>query len=206
MTSDPEGLIPNRRILVLDTSVVLNVLACGAPVCALESLQTRFIVPSQVVREISKEPIGTDVPTDTFGELLRRELLLEHRLEGDALRTFVELAAANPPDGLGDGEAATIALAEDLGCEAVIDERKATRIATFRRSHVPVLCTVDLFYDLHQRLTARGHDVSDYVYKALRDGRMRVPNRSGDWVVNLIGIKRARQCPSLSSIVRSRND
>jgi predicted nucleic acid-binding protein len=204
MTLDPASLTRSPRILVLDTSVVLNLLACGATTRVLENIDARFIVPSQVVREVSKEPTGTDLPNGTFADLVQRKLIFEHRLEGDALRTFIDLASAQPPDGLGDGEAATIALAEELACEAVIDERKATRIATLRRPAMSVLSTVDLFHNFHEHSSVERQDVSDCVYNALRNARMRVPSRSGDWVVSLIGIERARECSSLSAVLRAR--
>jgi len=55
---------------------------------------------------------------------------------GKIFSPLVELAAAGPPDGLDDGEAAAIATAEQLACECVNDERKAIRIARSRRIDV----------------------------------------------------------------------
>jgi len=193
-----------KRTLVLDTSAVLNLLACGAPSRFMQTLGSTFVVPHQVVAEIVQEPKGMEHENESLAFLLKSRQVLEHRLAGGNFEAFIELAAAPSPDGLDDGEAAAIAAAEELACSCVIDERKATRIAVARRPHFPVLSTVDLFVEAHDRALFDAGILADFVYRALSRARMRVLDKHGDWVVALIGRERANSCASLSKILRHR--
>lgn len=201
-TSNLSPLISAHRTLVFDTSVVLNLLACGAAARFLKMLGTTIVVPRQVVIEIVREPAGLNQKEDSFTALVASGRLLEHRLAGAHLETFIELAAAPSPDGLDDGEAAAIATAEELGCECVLDERKATRIALVRRPQFPPLCTIDLFLEAKDRELFGLAALADLVFLSLSRARMRVPDHHGSWVVDLIGRERAITCPSLSKLMR----
>jgi len=200
--SKPSRLNRAPRSLVLDTSVVLNLLACGAPACILEALGGTFFAPIQVVQEIVREPTDRQSENPLLAELLDSGILKLHRLEGSSLDTFVDLAGAPPPDGLDDGEAATIAAGEEFGCGCVIDERKATRIASARRPDIIVLSTVDLFFEVHNRSLLKSGEIAELLYGALYRARMRVPDSHGEWVVELIGQDRANNCASLGKILR----
>lgn len=203
-TSKQSPSSETHRTLVLDTSVVLNLLACEAPARLLEALGGTFVVPRQVIDEIVREPQGTREPNNTLSGLLGSAHLLMHKLEGVHLEAFIDLAAALPPDGLDDGEAAAIATAEELGCGCVIDERKATRIAQERRPQSTIICTVDLFLEAKQRELFEPADLRDLVFGALTRARMRVPDHHGEWVVDLIGTERAGTCATLTKIMRKR--
>ncbi|MDR3385431.1 MAG: hypothetical protein P4L92_00135 [Rudaea sp.] len=204
MTWKPSRLSSHRRTLVLDTSAVLNMLACGTAARLLGALDLTLIVPQQVIVEVKREPVVPDDPSHSMEGLLQRGALQAHHLTGSGYDTFIELAAAEPPDGLGDGEAATIATAEQLACECVIDERKAIRIARGRRADVGVLCSLDLFLIAEERKAFAAEVLADLVFKALFHARMRVPQNHRAWVLSLIGAERAAQCSSLAAALRAR--
>jgi predicted nucleic acid-binding protein len=114
-----------------------------------------------------------------------------------ALNVFIDLVGADPRYGLGDGEAATIALADSLSVAAVLDDRKASRVAGERFAHLTVYSTLDLL-SRPQVVDALGMTrLAEAVFDALRYARMRVPHRFDGWVRELIGPERAAQCPSL---------
>lgn len=199
----PSPLSSHHRTLVLDTSAVLNMLACGTAARLLGALDMKLIVPQQVIVEVKREPVAPDDPSHSMEGLLQGGALQAHHLTGPAYDTFVELAAAEPPNGLDDGEAATIATAEQLACECVIDERKAIRIARARRTDVNVLCSVDLFLIAQARKAFDAAMLADLVFKALFHARMRVPQNHHAWVLGLIGVERAARCTSLAAARRT---
>ncbi len=180
--------------IVLDASVVINLLACGDAARLLKALDRKAVVPRQVVAEIAREPIRHADDANSFPRLLQSGLLQSHELEDAHYLTFLDLVGAAAPDSLGDGEAATIATAEQLKCMAIIDERKATRVARARRpTHLPA-CTLDL-YSCSQLASAYSKDdLAALVFNSMLHARMRIPADRRAWVVELIGEERATQC------------
>ena len=195
---EPSRLTPSSRVVVLDTSVVLNLLASGAAARVLETLGLAFWVPTQVVREVRRQPDpASSSERSTLRYLLDTGLVRELTPEDGALDTVLDLVAAPSPDGLDDGEAATIAIAESLGCSPALDERKARRIATARRPDQTLSSSIDLFKALEWHTELQGGELCEWVFNALRHANMRVLHPHTEWVMQLIGRERAARCPSL---------
>jgi hypothetical protein len=136
-------------------------------------------------------------PAEVLSKLRNLNLIEVVSLSKDAYEIFIGLTGGNPPDDLGDGESATLAQAVSSNCAAVIDERKATRIAGRQFPNVALLNSLDLLaapemFRAHQRET-----VAEVVYHALRNARMRVRQTERAWIVALLGNDRASECPSL---------
>lgn len=195
-------LTPSSRAVVLDTSVVLNVLASGGAARLLESSGYTFWVPTPVLREVTSEPHPSTSESNSLRALLDLGLLREIAPEGDTLETYLSLASAPSPDGLEDGESAAIAVAESLGCFTALDDRKARRIATARRPSDVPMCSLDLFKNLEGHANFANGELCDMVFNSLRLARMRVMHTHMEWVVQLIGTERARQCSSLPTMYR----
>src|SRR5207253_3083927 len=118
------------------------------------------------------------------------------KLDDAATQHFEELVIGPAALTLDDGEAATIAYAAVNGGTALLDERKAIRIANERFPTLRLGSTVDLFADptVEQAL---GHaNLADALFNALRNGRMRVLPQHLAWV-GMIGPERAALCASL---------
>ena len=94
-------------------------------------------------------------------------------LPESAFERFVELTGASSPDGLDDGEAATIATAEVLGLAAALDERKGRRVAASRTPSIPLVCSVEIFAMAEVGAALRGQ-LADAVFSACIHARMRV--------------------------------
>jgi predicted nucleic acid-binding protein len=94
---------------------------------------------------------------------------------------------------LGDGEAATIAFAHHNQFAAVLDERKARRVASERFPQTELVSTVGILR-LNEVVDAMADDLPDAVYSALSSARMRVLGSDAAWVVECVGIERARAC------------
>ena len=180
---------------VFDASVLLNILGTGSPEQLLETLSFDAYRTDQALKEVVRDPRDGSDPKLLLDSFQSRGLLLSVVLSGNALRSFVDLVTAPPPDGLGDGEAATLAFAEHRGAVAVIDERKATRIAGSRG--IAVESTVDLLRRPEVEAAFATAERRQLLFGALRNARMRVPAEHFDWVHDTLGPELARQCPSL---------
>ena len=182
--------------VVADTSVIINLNATGCAEAILRALPNRYIVVEDVSLELR---IGRETGRTDAGALvvLIEQQLVDHTRLGDiGISHFATLVSGSAAETLDDGEAATIACAIERGAVALVDERKALRICAERFPNLAVGCTVDLLAqrDVQAALGAR---LADVVLNALDRGRMRVPDRYGQWVVDLIGKKRAGRCRSL---------
>ena len=135
-----------QRFVLLDCSVLLNILAtgradevlrtfhAGVGLCAAVAAETLFLRgenPSDAPESISLDP------------LIGAGLLQRHDLESDDEKAmYVQLAA-----DLDDGEAMTLAIAHRRGLSAATDDRKARRIARERfGDKLPLLRTTDIVH------------------------------------------------------------
>lgn len=133
----------NGASLVLDASSGLNLLGTGCAAEILRALPHEVVVTDKALYEIERDPL-TGTPGSFVMEQLRAAGLLRVvNLSEPAYACYLSLVGAPSPDGLDDGEAATVAHAIDVGAAPVLDERKATRIAGSLCSSTPV-CTLDL--------------------------------------------------------------
>jgi len=198
MTSHrPSRLDDADVILVLDASVVINFLGTGNAAPLIRALGRKCMVERIAWREITRDPLTGKTATEPLNKLVSAGLLERQEMDPNATEVFLDLALAQPPDGLGDGEAATLALAAANGASAVIDDKKALRIAAARLPSLRVLSTLDLLSCASVTSAVRRSTLADAVFSALTHARMRVPMEFRKWVVGLIGEDRARKCPSL---------
>jgi predicted nucleic acid-binding protein len=120
----------SKSDLVLDTSVWINLLATGCWQEITAALQCACIAPEHVIDEIKRDP-ATGKPYARAGDPLYGKVRIEALTEAE-LDHFIELVSARSGDRLGDGEAASIAIAASRSHMLVIDERKARRIISER--------------------------------------------------------------------------
>lgn len=121
--SDPER--PNVP-LVLDASVVINLLATGQVEVILGTLPHAVVVEEIARLEVRRNPRDRGSAQQAIQALADAGLLAVEAMDGAAETIFFELTGAAPPNDLGDGEAATIAHAITIGGGVAIDERKRT--------------------------------------------------------------------------------
>jgi predicted nucleic acid-binding protein len=169
---------PERGGLVLDTSVLINLLATEAMEALLGALALPCHAPEQVVAEVRRHP-GTGLVFRADSHPLRGmpSLISILSLQGVELDLFLGIVGAPAADGLGDGEAAAIAIAVSRGFDLAIDDRKARRILRERFSQVRIYWTVDLLQDRRVVVALGRQRANDCFAKAQRFGRMHVPRR-----------------------------
>ncbi|MGG5822033.1 hypothetical protein [Falsiroseomonas sp. HW251] len=147
-------------------------------------------------REVGRDPLAGTPGDVALRRLQTAGLLRFAALSEAAYLHYLDLVGAPSPDGLDDGEAATVAYAVEVGAVPVLDERKGTRIAIPLCASPPI-CTLDLLS--HPRLRTELGDaaLADAVHSALRHARMRVPQEFRTWVLDLLGAERLRECSSV---------
>lgn len=184
--------------LVLDASVVINLVASNCMDGILMSLKRPIIVTENVCAEFSKTTRDGRTPEQVIENLKTRRRIEVVRMSDEQFDTFLRLTGCLPPDDLGDGEAATLACADGAGC-AVIDDSKAIRVATRDFPHQAIYCSLDLFCS-EQVLSGLGRTtVAQAVYDAIKVGRMRVPHSWRGWISNMLGKARVAELPFLTA-------
>jgi len=190
--------------LVLDSSVVINLLATGQPAAILRALAMPAVVTDNVVREIKRGAMSGRPEVNLLNDLISNKIVREGQLDGQPLQMFFELVSGSASESLGDGEAATLAFASSNCGFAVIDEKKATRLSANRFGSLRLATTIDILAHDAVR-SALGHaTLAEATIQALRLARMQVREHQFDWVVDLIGAENVAACPSLNRLATHR--
>jgi len=181
--------------LILDTSVLINLHASTHGGRILHALPNDILVPEIVMAELEHETSRANGEHQFIQDLVttgKVQLAVLSESECEVYATLVSGITS-----LGDGEAATIAIASCRRHQPVIDERKGRLQASTHCPGYQPGWSLDLFRH-SQVVKALGSTESVHtLYLALRDGRMRIHEDHCDHVVGLIGIERALECNSL---------
>jgi predicted nucleic acid-binding protein len=181
--------------IVLDTSVIINLHACKYGERILTAIPNNIIVPHIVAGELEHETSRKNGEYSFLHGLVTAEVVTLATLTDAEYEVFQELTSTSP--SLGDGEAATIAIAAARGFLPIIDERKGRSRANALTQRQTPGWSLDLFYHPTAIAILGDQTVVEALYLALRDGRMRIPPESGDGVIALLGIERSRDCTCL---------
>lgn len=199
---EPQSFLPDNGLLVLDTSIIINLNATGRAREILDVLPHRVVVVDVVVGELEYGRSKGRGDAAMLADLAKAGVVNIDSLGEVALPHFESLVVGASAETLDDGEAATIAYAVDTRACAVIDERKATRLCSERFPHIQLGSTLDLLsHQAVQQALGLPH-LADALHKALLFARMRVPPLHMNWVVSLIGNERAVACRCLPETVR----
>jgi predicted nucleic acid-binding protein len=191
--------------LVLDSSVLINLLATGHSTSILKALGALAIVTDNVVQEIESGSTNGRPELDLLKQMVGDQVLRVRKLEGQSLDMFFELVSGSASHSLGDGEAATLAFAHETGCSAAIDEKKATRLAGSRFKSMKLVTTVDILAHDAVRMSLGCELLADATFRALRLARMQVREQQFEWVAQLIGPEQVEACSSLRRLAKRRS-
>ncbi|MBW5451423.1 hypothetical protein GRF21_09940 [Pseudomonas aeruginosa] len=195
-------LINQRNAIVLDASVIINLLATGYANTILRALATPLYVTDYVVREIEQGAVNGRPEPALLAELISDQVLIVEELAGAALEDFFGMVSGHTSSSLGDGEAATLALAYRNELSAAIDEKKATRVAAERFESLKLITTVDILAYAPVRSSLGNEVLAKATLLALKHARMQVREHQFDWIAQLIGVENVAACPSLKRHIR----
>ncbi|HZR61432.1 MAG TPA: hypothetical protein VFA80_10845 [Xanthobacteraceae bacterium] len=187
-------------MLVIDTSVLLNLLGSCRPQFILSHTPFDVVVPRAVLHEIKYEPMVEKETDANLDKLIGSGSLKVAEPDGKVDAIALSLTGLPSPDDLDDGEAYAIAQAVTMNAKLAIDERKGRRVIEREFPGLICLFTLDVIEQATLRANLSEADLAEIIYASLRWARMRVPSERRDWVISLIGKTRARDCPSLGYI------
>lgn len=181
--------------LILDTSVLINLHASRHGEIIIAALPHEVLVPETVVGELN-HPTGQSNGEAAFvSHILSTGIAKSISLSDEEYAVFQSIVAGT--NSLGDGEAASIALAAHREHFIAMDDRKGRNQARSMSERINLCWSLDLFLLQGVEVALGAEATAEAVFLALRDGRMRIHDSHCDHVVNLIGIERALVCTSL---------
>jgi len=190
--------------LVLDSSVVINLLATGRASSIMQALSMPIVVTDNVVREIEQGAVRERPEVDLLREMIGDQTLRVAEVDGPALQIFFDLVSGSASESLGDGEAATLAFAYSNGCSAAIDEKKATKLSVDRFISLRLVTTIDILAHDAVQSTLGRTALAEAAFRALRLARMQVREHQFDWVHDLIGAENVAASTSLRRLANRR--
>jgi predicted nucleic acid-binding protein len=200
----PSSLPDSTQVLVADASTIINLSATNRASQIIRALPNKLVIEQTVMEELELGRLRGRTDAETAEQLAATGLIEFIRLGPVGLDHFETLIAGPAIDTLDDGEAATIALAVEIGALPVIDERKAHRVCRDRFPSLQARSTLDLLAHPNVASALGLSELADAVFQALITARMRVLADHMAWVLGLIGPGRASQCLSLPRNVRDR--
>lgn len=189
--------------LIADTSTVINLLATGCAPSIVNALPNRMVVVDVIPDELETGRLRGRKDAERLEELAAAGHVEIVSLGDVGWHHFEALVAGTAVETLDDGEAATIAYALEHNATAVLDETKATRLGSARFPKLKLISTVDILLHPVVRRSLGDEALSDAVFAALRDARMRVFSHHLTEIVRLIRPERAAVCQSLPRVARS---
>jgi predicted nucleic acid-binding protein len=184
MILSPSRLPEHIRPLVLDTGAALNLLATGQPAEVVRRLARPVLIEEVSANLLDAAPCRSPFQHDALRQLVDAGIITIERLDPAGYGTFLDIVGAPPPDDLGDGEAAALALALARDADVVVDEPKTTRIAASRLGReslhsLDLICAPALLEEIGAERTGQ------LVLAAARDAHIRIPPRFRRWAADL---------------------
>ncbi len=195
--SSSSFLINPRISLVADASVIINLNATGRAAEIIKAFPNPFMAAENACAELEAGARNGHTDHHQLVELIDAGLVQQVSLGSSGARVYESLIDGSALRTLDDGEAATIAYADEKGCAALIDERKARSLCAASFPRLLIASTVELL--MHDAIAAAlgPQGRIDALMNALTNARMRVPSEHLARVRTIIGAERAASCPSL---------
>ncbi|WP_279357485.1 hypothetical protein [Methylobacterium indicum] len=195
---------PSNRAspLIGDASFWINLFATGQSEILLNVFGEFPRITDAALGELGRGRSKGRRAAELMNTLVRAGGVKVEHCAAEDEQDFLNLTVGPAAKTLDDGEAATLVCASRLGGTAIIDERKATALAEIVFPSLQVISTVELIIEAGKISKLDGDFISDAIFNALVDARMRVPDRYLSTVVSLLGAERASKCLSLPTHVR----
>lgn len=166
-----------RGLVILDASVLINLLGSGHCVAVLQGLGEKCLMEERTLKEVCKHPIPGFDHTETLRILRSSRTLEEVRMTNEEYETYLSFVSGPLGTRLDDGESAALAIST-RGASIVIDERKARRRAVEDpkfATGVAVASTLQLMLTSGHRQAWSVRRIQELVTSARQYARMGVP-------------------------------
>lgn len=160
--------------LVLDASVVFNLLGCQRPDDVLRSIGEVFFIEERTLAEIKRHPIKGMCHKEVLERLVIDGLVRKHRMTPSEYDLYLNLVTGKPAECLDDGESAAIAVAVSLNYTVILDDGKARRIQRERFPSTQVISSLGLFLVAGERGNWSRIDIRNLVVEARTNARMNI--------------------------------
>lgn len=191
-----------RGPIVADASVWINLVAGARAADVIRVLAMRPQIPRIVMDELERGRDKGRRTASALADLIKDGLVEVAELASQAEEIYLSLVAGPTSKTLDDGEAATLAIAVQIGAVALIDERKAINIARDRFPALQIISTTELLLSKAVQSAFSKEELGDVLYGALLEARMRVPEHLLEAVCVCLGPERAAGCLSLPARMR----
>ncbi|SCA56743.1 hypothetical protein MTBPR1_30113 [Candidatus Terasakiella magnetica] len=204
MTHHLSSINPNVSLIV-DASVIINLIASGIPKEIFASFPNLACVVDEIIlSELDRGNKNGHTDASVLRTLISDKTVKPVSMTDNCWNHFESLVSGNAASTLDDGEAATLAYCVTHKSIPVIDEKKANRICKEKFPSLSPICSSELFMLAQRSGTVTDRQLGDAVYLALSKSRMRVMNDHAQWIVDLVGPKRAANCTSLPRSARQK--
>ncbi len=175
-----------RGIVILDASVLINLLGSGKPVAVLEGLGEKCLIEQRTLKEVRRHPIPGFDHSDALSSLFASGTLDEVRMTETEYDTYLTFVSGPLGTRLDDGESAALAIS-GRGSSIILDERKARRRANEGGAAAPVASTLQLMLTSGYRQDWGIRNIRDLVASARQHSRMGVPKEDIALLEELFG-------------------
>ncbi len=174
-----------KGVVILDASVLINLLGCGEPVAVLAGLGERCLMEQRTFREVRKHPIPGRDYVEPLNVLVSSGTLEEIRMNEAEYETYLTFVSGPLGTRLDDGESAALAVS-GRGSTLVLDERKARRRASNGMNGVTVVSSLQLMLTSGFRQGWSAERVRNLVLSARQRARMGVPKEDSALLEELL--------------------
>ena len=178
-----------KGIVVLDASVLINLLGCRECVAVLEGLGAKCLMEERTLKEVRKHPIPGCDHAEPLRALFSSGALEEVRMTEDEYETYLTFVSGPLGTRLDDGESAALAIS-GRASSVILDERKARRRAAEDEKvakNLAVASTLQLMLTSGHRQTWSVQKVRDLVAASHQNSRMGVPKEDMALLEELLG-------------------
>lgn len=161
--------------LVVDASVLINILGCGAPETILRGLQHPALVEERTLREVLRHPLPGQDHTTFFDFAFKSRLLSKVEMCDAEYDTYLGLIQASLGTRLDDGESAALSVASHRRICAVIDEKKARNFAARYFPDLKVVSSLKLLISAAARLNKGSSWAKTTIANAHAHARLAAP-------------------------------
>jgi predicted nucleic acid-binding protein len=192
-----------RASLVADASVVINLNATARAADIIRAVPNPFFITENAAAELKAGSQKGHRDHEQLLELIDAGLIRRAPLGTPGMVVYESLIDGSAKQTLDDGEAATIAYAQETSGIALIDERKARSLCSSRYPDLLVACTVEFLMHDAIALALGIQAQADALTGALNGARMHVPSEYLERLRTMIGPERAALCSSLPKMARA---